>query len=92
MFDSKTSSFQVALVDDVGLDQIYVHHPENKMMSYLLSELQGPELPTPIGVIHQHQRPTYDQLMKNQLEYAQTQGRPSFQSILESGETWEVNS
>ncbi len=93
--------FETALVEEVGLDAIYKHQPENQVAAQLLAELSFPESPIPMGVLHQVQRPSYDQAMSEQLDYArrlyakvdaeaELPPKPSVQSLLDSGETWLV--
>ena len=93
--------FEVAEVAEVGLESIYVHDPSKRFVSQLLAELSGPELPTPIGVLHAHSRPTYDEQMNAQLDDARRAAlktpagepspeRPPLQGLLNSGNTWRV--
>lgn len=88
--------FEVAQVAEVGLDAIYVHRTSNRIAAQLLLEQQD-ELPTPIGVLHQHQRETYDHAMNQQLlearqaKHPNLQSRPSVQSLLDGGDTWVVD-
>jgi len=93
--------FEVAEVAEVGLEAIYVHDPSNRLYAQLLAELSGPELPAPIGVLHQHHRPTYDEQMSAQLDEARraklkvaegeaSPARPALQGLLNSGNTWRV--
>jgi 2-oxoglutarate ferredoxin oxidoreductase subunit beta len=47
---------------------------------------------TPIGVIRDIDRPTYDELMSEQLASAQSkQGPGDLMKLLHSGDTWAVN-
>ena len=62
--------FEVASVEEAGLEAIYVHQPDNQVASQLLAELKLPETPVPIGVIHQKERLAYDQAMSQQIEHA----------------------
>ncbi len=70
--------------------RVLVHDEGSEMLALVLSRLDGPEMPTPLGVIRAVERPTYEELLVEQVE-AQKQGRPgALQELLESGETWEV--
>ena len=92
VFDHNSLSFKVARVDEVGLEQIYVHDPQNLMAAQLLAEMSAPELPVAFGVLYERARPTYEEQLAAQLAEAQRRagGRPSMQSLLEAGETWRV--
>lgn len=100
VFNGNEMCFEVALVEEVGLESIYVHRSGHRFASQLLAELSLPHFPVPLGVIHQHERPSYDQAMAEQLEEAQRaytgvhEGslppRPSMQTLLDGGETWLV--
>ncbi len=101
VFDSLTMSFKIAEISEVGLESIYVHNPQNKIASQLLAELGIPDFPVPLGVLYQHERPCYDQMMSEQIDYAQRlfagvtedqplPSRPSMQSLLDGGDTWLV--
>lgn len=92
--------FEVARVDEVGLEAIYVHQPNNLIAAKLLVEM-GPEMPTPLGVIYNNKRPTYEAQMATQLDIARrkalkvaegepTPARPPLQDLLNAGETWRV--
>jgi 2-oxoglutarate ferredoxin oxidoreductase subunit beta len=70
VFNPQKFCFEIALVEDVGLDAIYKHQPENQVAAQLLAELSFPESPIPMGVLHQVERPSYDQAMSEQLDYA----------------------
>jgi len=101
VLNRETFAFEVAQVAEVGIESIYVHDPSNRITSQLLAELSGPDMPAPIGVLHAHQRPTYDEQMSAQLDEARrvslktpagepTPPRPSLQSLLNAGNTWQV--
>jgi len=64
--------------------------------AFALSRLPGPDLRhTPIGVLRQVDRPSYDQLVRQQVETAKAQasGAPEEQlaALLAAGDTWTVN-
>ena len=50
-----------------------------------------PELPTPIGVFRQCHRETYDEAVANQVKaVTERDGEGDLESLLFSGNTWEV--
>ena len=90
VFNAQKLCFEVALVEDVGLEAIYVHDPKHPFAAKLLAELALPDFPVPLGILHQENRMCYDQAMSEQIQEAQNTQKISFQELLESGETWEV--
>jgi 2-oxoglutarate ferredoxin oxidoreductase subunit beta len=61
-------------------------------LAFQLSRLAaGPHEPTPVGVFRAVQRPTYDELVQDQLLAAQEkQGPGDLAALLASGGTWTV--
>lgn len=73
--------------------EILTHRPDHPspLYSQMLACLGLPEFPTPIGVIRQIQRPTYDSLINEQTESAQTQkGGGTWEELLHGNSTWTV--
>ena len=66
------SNFKVVkLGSDYNADDILKHDKEDKNLAMLLSEITyNPELPVPIGILYQETKPTYDEMMTNQIEEA----------------------
>ncbi len=68
------ATLQVVDVADVGVEALLVHdaHAENPELAFALSRLTDPTTldRTPIGVFRSVRRPTYDELMAEQLERA----------------------
>ena len=81
-------------VAEVGEDALLVHDEarEPAGLAFQLSRLaSGPHEPTPIGVFRAVERPTYEQLVQDQLLAAQErQGPGDLATLLASGGTWEV--
>jgi len=71
------------LVHDVAL--------EDPTIAFMLSRMDYPEYPVPIGVIRDVQRPTYDALLQDQIERAvATQGEGDLAALFRQGDTWVV--
>ena len=89
--DPKTMRPIVVDVDTYGEENLLVHDETNATTSYLLSQLQHPEYPTPVGVFRCVERPAYDDLLNRQVDDAMAR-KPgaTVQSLLESGHTWTV--
>jgi len=64
---------------------------EDSSYAFLLSRLEGPNFPVPIGVFRAIERPTYDRLLNDQAEAAKSQmGKGDVQKLLKGTETWSV--
>ena len=73
--------------------EILTHHPEQSspLYSQMLATLGLPAFPTPIGVIRQIQRPTYDSLIHNQVKESQAKrGTGTWRELLHGSSTWTV--
>jgi len=66
------SDFKVVkLGNDYNANDILKHDKEDKNLAMLLSEITyNPELPVPIGILYQETKPTYEEMMMNQIEEA----------------------
>jgi 2-oxoglutarate/2-oxoacid ferredoxin oxidoreductase subunit beta len=77
------------LVVDVaseGEGRLLVHDESSEIIALLLSRLNAPEFPTPIGVFRAVSRPSYDTLMTDQLEQAKRFKSQTVQELLEEGQ------
>ncbi|MBI5210440.1 MAG: 2-oxoacid:ferredoxin oxidoreductase subunit beta [Elusimicrobia bacterium] len=59
-------------------------------LSHLLAELEGPALPTPLGVFRAVERPTLHELMDRQIAQAAAQRPPDAGRLLAGSMTWTV--
>ena len=82
----------------VDREEIVVHDAAvaDPAYAFALSRLPGPDLRhTPIGVLRKVDRPSYDQLVREQIATAQAgaEGSPEQQlaDLLAAGDTWTVN-
>ena len=55
----------------------------------LMSRLGAPDFPTPIGVFRAVERPSYDQLLNEQVERAKAGNRKTVQDLLDVG-AWTI--
>jgi 2-oxoglutarate ferredoxin oxidoreductase subunit beta len=79
--------------DGVTEKDILVHDEtlENPTIAFMLSRMDYPEYPVPVGVIRAVQRPTYNDLMEEQITRAvETQGQGDLQALFRQGDIWEV--
>ena len=87
------SKLKVVKIDNkYSIDDILIHNESDKNLGMLLSEATyDPKLPTPLGIIYQEEKETYDSLMEKQISEAKSKDpNPSVNDLLHSGNTWEV--
>ncbi|MCB1215140.1 MAG: 2-oxoacid:ferredoxin oxidoreductase subunit beta [Deltaproteobacteria bacterium] len=74
-------------------EDLIIHNPhqDNPVYAQLLARMEAPLQPVPLGIFREVQRPTYDDLLNEQIETAiQTQGPGNLEKLLHSGDTWTV--
>jgi 2-oxoglutarate/2-oxoacid ferredoxin oxidoreductase subunit beta len=70
---------------------VYDEKQDSGAMAFLLSRFELPDFPMPIGVFRSVARPTYDQLVKEQITSAQEKrGKGDIEKLIRAGETWTV--
>jgi len=72
---------------------IVVHDDFSPSVSYAfaLASIAPPDLPTPVGVFRESERPSYDELLTKQVDDAVAEhGAGDLKTLLESGDTWTV--
>ncbi len=73
---------------DILVHDETIHDPT---IAFLLSRMDWPDFPVPVGVLRAVQRPTYDDLMTQQIEKAiETQGAGDLEALYRQGDVWEV--
>ncbi len=87
---------RVAEVDEVGVDSVLVHDTQalDPSTAFALSRLADPGslVRTPIGVFRAVQRPTYDDLMNDQIiRTVETQGDGDLAALLQGKDSWTVS-
>ena len=82
----------VEIGETSSIDDILVHDETNKIQGLLLSELTHKDgFPTPIGIIYREEKPTYENLMYNQMDKAvNLQGEGDLDTLFLNGHTWKV--
>ena len=74
--------------------EVLVHNAstESPALAALLAELEPPQFPTAFGVFRDVERPTYDQLLMDQIQQAMgKKGRGKLKALLNAGTTWQVD-
>ena len=70
---------------------VHDERTDSAAYSYLLASLMRPKYPTPIGVFRCVGRPTYEDMLQDQVDEAlQQRGRGDLRALLHSGDTWTV--
>ncbi|HMQ10313.1 MAG TPA: 2-oxoacid:ferredoxin oxidoreductase subunit beta [Oligoflexia bacterium] len=71
------------LVHSTDVNNLGVHHQ--------LAKMNVPDFPVPMGIVRQHARPTYDQLINEQLDAViQQKGEGNLQELIKGPQTWTV--
>jgi 2-oxoglutarate ferredoxin oxidoreductase subunit beta len=87
-------SLEVVDVATAGADRIIVHdaHAADPSTAFALSRLSDPMTlaDTPIGVFRDVDRPSYDQLAREQVSSAQAEGSADLAKLIAGGDTWQV--
>lgn len=78
--------------DNVSIDDVLVHDEKDIVIASMLSSLTYDDnFPTPIGIIYAVDAPIYENLLQDQINSAiDKQGKGDMDSLLNSGNTWEV--
>ena len=71
---------------------LLVHQEKHTDPSYafILSRFSHPDMPVPIGVFRAVQKPTYDELVADQVKKAQAKSPADLQNVVFGTETWQV--
>jgi 2-oxoglutarate ferredoxin oxidoreductase subunit beta len=82
----------VQLGDRWSEKDLVVHDEKNPALAYLLSRLEPPAFPTPIGVFLSIERPTYEAKVAQQIASARERFGPGdVNELLRQGDTWTVS-
>lgn len=73
--------------DDLLFHDEAAHEPS---LAYLLSRMHHPEFPEPVGVFRCVERPTYEQLLMDQIDTASKAKSAELEDLWNEGETWVV--
>jgi 2-oxoglutarate ferredoxin oxidoreductase subunit beta len=71
---------------------LVIHDEKDSALAFLLSLMEPPAFPTPIGVFRAVERPTYEGVLEDQIREAmQRQGEGDLEELLNRGDTWTVS-
>lgn len=74
-------------------EELMIHDEKSSTphYSYLLTQMTFPEMPVPLGVFRAIEKPTYEQMMEDQLnESKKKKGDGTLKQLIYGGETWTV--
>jgi len=83
----------VTLGNGISESDLLVYNEEDPspVMSYLVSALEFPHFPVPVGVFRNISKPTYDELMAGQIQKSiEISGQGNLEKLLNAGDTWTV--
>ena len=85
----------IALGDDEDpLERgVVVHDEQANAASYagVLATLQRPDFPMPVGVLRAVEKPTYEDMLQDQVDSAIAErGKGDLEALLHSGDTWQI--
>jgi 2-oxoglutarate ferredoxin oxidoreductase subunit beta len=85
----------VTLGEDGVTEDDVLRHDETKpaaSLAYILSRMDYPDFPVPVGVLRAVERPTYDGIVEEQEALAiQRSGSGDLDKMFNSGDTWVVD-
>lgn len=83
----------VELGDGVQESDLIVHNEKaaDSYLAFMLGRMQYPDYPVPIGVFRDVERPTYEELLDEQVNTAIAKSGPGdLEKLMHSGETWVI--
>jgi len=82
----------VQMGGDVTEDDLLFHDEKaaDPSWAFLLSRLLQPDFPEPMGVFRAVEKPTYDEMVTEQVEQAKAKGGKDLQALITGSETWTV--
>lgn len=81
----------VELGDEFTEDDLLVHDETSLQLAYILSSMEHPEYPAPMGVIRRVEKPTYTAGLLGQVATAQMmKGEGDLDALFRSADMWEV--
>jgi 2-oxoglutarate ferredoxin oxidoreductase subunit beta len=73
---------------DILVHNIYLQDPS---VAFMLARMEQPDFPQPVGIFRAVERPTYEDMMANQIETATAKSGPgSLEKLIYSGDMWTV--
>ena len=74
--------------NDLLVHDIYLNDPS---VAFMLARMEQPEYPQPVGIFRAIERPTYEDMMGDQIDAAIAKSGPgTLEKLIHSGDTWVV--
>lgn len=74
--------------NDLLVHDIYLKDPS---VAFMLARMEQPEFPQPVGIFRAIERPTYEEMMVDQIDAAIAKTGPgNLEKLINSGDTWVV--
>lgn len=81
----------VQLGNGISEEELVVHDATSVQLAYILSSMEHPEYPAPIGVIRQVEKPPYSESLLQQVEQARAdKGVGDLNALYRSADLWTV--
>ncbi len=81
----------VELGGSITEKDVLVHDETNAALAFLLSHVEPPEFPVPLGVLFSVERESYEAgVHRQQREIIEKKGKGELEKLLHSGDTWTV--
>jgi 2-oxoglutarate ferredoxin oxidoreductase subunit beta len=86
---------EVVTIGENGITEadILVHdiHLQDPSVAFMLARMEQPDFPQPVGIFRAVERPSYDQLLVDQIDSAIAKSGPgSLDKLINSGDMWTV--
>src|SRR5687767_3157896 len=86
---------EVVTIGENGITEadILVHdiHLQDPSVAFMLARLEQPDFPQPVGIFRAIERPTYEDMMVDQIDAAIAKSGPgNLEKLINSGDTWVV--
>lgn len=86
---------EVVTIGENGIKEsdlvIHDEHNASPAYAFMLSRMEPPHFPTPLGVFRSIQKPTYDALLEDQMNKAIKKDQADIQKLLCGSSTWTVS-
>ncbi len=83
----------VQLGSGISEDDLLFHNEQTAepSLAFLLARMRHPELPEPVGVFRDVERPVYDEQVETQIQQAiEAKGEGDLEDLFNTGDTWTV--
>jgi len=79
--------------NSISEDELLVHDAAqpNLSLAMVLDRMVHPECPVPVGIFRQIERPTYDQLLHEQIDREKERSPADLDALFHRGNTWTVD-